>query len=70
MSTVMILGLRMTCGVGESEFHRRFGISMRDAFGEAIAKGVANGLLKWDGDRLKLTRYGLMLSNEAMQEFL
>jgi oxygen-independent coproporphyrinogen-3 oxidase len=70
MSTVMILGLRMAGGVGEEGFYRRFGISMRDVFGKAIAKGVARGLLEWDGDRLKLTRYGLMLSNEAMLEFL
>lgn len=70
MSTVMILGLRMAEGIEEEEFRRRFGMSMHDAFGKAIEKGVALGLLEWDGERLRLTRYGLMLSNEAMQEFL
>jgi oxygen-independent coproporphyrinogen-3 oxidase len=70
MSTVMILGLRMADGVGEEDFHRRFGIQMCDAFGNAIEKGVAQRLLEWDGGRLRLTRYGLMLSNEAMREFL
>ncbi len=70
MSTVMIMGLRMTDGVGEEEFRRRFGVSMQDTFGKAIEKGVASGLLEWDRRRLRLTRSGLMLSNEAMREFL
>ncbi len=70
MSTVMILGLRMVDGVGEKEFRHRFGVSMQDAFGKAIEKGVAFGLLEWDRERLSLTRRGLMLSNEAMREFL
>ncbi len=70
MSTVMILGLRMANGVEEEEFHKRFGKSMRDVFAGAIEKGVAHGLLEWDGGRLRLTRHGLMLSNEAMREFL
>jgi oxygen-independent coproporphyrinogen-3 oxidase len=70
MSTVMILGLRMVAGVSEEEFRLRFGVSMRDAFGTAIEKGLALGLLEWDRERLRLTRRGLMLSNEAMGEFL
>ena len=70
MSTVMIMGLRMVDGVSEEEFRRRFGVTMRDAFGRAMEKGVEQGLLEWDGGKLRLTRYGLLLSNEAMQEFL
>ncbi|HQE03205.1 MAG TPA: radical SAM family heme chaperone HemW [Bacillota bacterium] len=70
MSTVMIMGLRMVDGVCDSEFSNRFGVSIDDAFGEAIGKGVTLGLLEWDGTRLRLTKRGLMLSNEAMREFL
>lgn len=70
MSTAVIMQLRTVQGVEEEEFKKRFGIAMYGVFSDAIEKGTARKLLEWNKGRLRLTRYGLMLSNEAMKEFL
>lgn len=57
------IGLRLREGiVPESEDWRRF----RDP----IARFVAAGLLDRDGDRLRLSPRGVLLSNEVFQEFI
>ncbi|MBK5293578.1 MAG: coproporphyrinogen III oxidase, partial [Acidobacteriia bacterium] len=37
---------------------------------EPIEQFLSDGLLARDGDRLRLTRWGVLLSNEVFQEFL
>jgi oxygen-independent coproporphyrinogen-3 oxidase len=70
----MILGLRLLEGVSSSEFGARFGVTPEQAFPEAIAKHLATGLLTRvpppDGDRLRLTPRGLLLSNEVFVDLL
>ncbi|HHY99328.1 MAG TPA: radical SAM family heme chaperone HemW [Firmicutes bacterium] len=70
MSDVMILGLRMLDGVDDSAFNERFGTGIMNVFGGAVSRCVESGLARWDGKVLSLTRRGLMLSNEAMREFV
>ena len=41
-----------------------------ERFGEPIHRFIAQGLLETDGDVLRLTNRGVMLSNEVFQEFL
>ncbi|HHY46895.1 MAG TPA: radical SAM family heme chaperone HemW [Firmicutes bacterium] len=70
MSDFMILGLRMLEGVSDREFRKRFGVGISDVFGEALGKCNSLGLAEWDGSSIRLTRRGLMLSNEVMRDFL
>ncbi len=57
------VGLRLMEGMHpEAEERRRYR--------EPIERFVAEGLLEDDGDRLKLTRRGVLLSNEVFAEFI
>lgn len=66
----MILGLRLMSGVDLAGFAARFGASADDAFGPAIAKHEALGLLERVEGRLRLTDRGLLLSNEVFVDIL
>jgi oxygen-independent coproporphyrinogen III oxidase len=57
------VGLRLTRGIRPAprEWER---------FGEPIRRFIEQGLLETDGDVLRLTSRGVMLSNEVFQEFL
>jgi len=57
------VGLRLTQGIRPEprEWQR---------FGEPIRRFIEQGLLETDGDALRLTSRGVMLSNEVFQEFL
>ncbi len=41
-----------------------------DPFGESIRRRIAEGLLEFDGSRLRLTNRGVMLSNEVFADFV
>ncbi|MEE8337509.1 MAG: radical SAM family heme chaperone HemW [Dehalococcoidia bacterium] len=66
----MILGLRLIDGVSSAEFEARFGASPDAIFGAAIERHTTIGLLERDGDRLRLTPRGLLLSNEVFMDLL
>ena len=74
MADSVILGLRLAEGVSEHGFRERFGVGLRDAYGEVIAQNVALGLLRVDGRGdgavLRLTKEGRLLANEAFVRFL
>ena len=63
MEEYMFLGLRMVCGVSAAAFARTFGI-------DVIRELHRQGLLVREGDRIRLTRRGLDVSNYAMAQFL
>lgn len=70
MSERMILGLRLMAGVSAREFEKDFGCSIQEQYGAVIEKYIEWKLLVWDGDRLRLTREGISVSNRVMAEFL
>lgn len=70
MSEYCILGLRLTEGISESGFSLKFGIRLRDKFGEIIDKYLNAGLLEKMGDRIRFTEKGMDLSNTVLCEFL
>ena len=70
MEEYMFLGLRMVCGVSAAAFARTFGISVEDVYGDVIRELHRQGLLVREGDRIRLTRRGLDVSNYAMAQFL
>ena len=50
-------------------FERKFGVDIRARFAEALGKLEAWGVLKADGDWLRLTREGLLQVDRLVQEF-
>ncbi len=66
----MILGLRMTRGVSGSEFLKRFGQNMWNVYSGVIPKLVENGLLEVESPYIRLTDFGMDVSNYVLSEFL
>lgn len=70
MSECLFLGLRMADGLLFSTFEREFGTGIREVYGEEIDTLLEQGLLTEDGPAIRLTRRGMLLSNQVFQRFL
>ena len=70
MEEFMFLGLRMTKGVSKERFKETFGSSMEEIYGSVVIKLKEQGLLEEEGDFIRLTEYGLDVSNRVWVEFL
>ncbi len=70
MEEFMFLGLRLTAGVQEAEFLRRFGSSVEEVYGQAVSRMEEQGLMEREGGRLRLTERGNDVSNYVLSEFL
>lgn len=76
MEEFMFLGLRMTEGVSEKEFKRRFGKKMSEVYGEALTTMKKDGLMEqyFSGDASntcwRLTSRGMDVGNYVLAEFL
>lgn len=70
MEEFMFLGLRLLAGIEKKEFIRRFGQPIEEIYGEIIHKLLAKGLLEERGDSLRLTDYGIDVSNLVLAEFM
>jgi oxygen-independent coproporphyrinogen-3 oxidase len=64
------LGLRLNAGVEVAAVEREFGPAMAVPALKAVARLVENGLLVSDGQTVRLTAQGRLLSNDVFQEFL
>ncbi len=74
MEETMFLGLRMTKGIKEKDFEKKFGKSLVQVYGDVIRKHLENGLLQrytLEGESwISLTKKGLDVSNYVMADFL
>lgn len=70
MSEFLILGLRKTAGVSETEFFARFGVSMNKCYNNVIEKFTKAGLLVRDGGVLRFSEQGVYVSNTVLCEFV
>jgi oxygen-independent coproporphyrinogen-3 oxidase len=70
MEESFFLGLRLVRGVSLRELSARFGDEAVENVRAAIAESVKDGLLLLDGDRIRLTSRGRLLSNEVFQRFV
>ena len=66
----LVLGLRRLEGVDRDEFAAAAGFSVDVLAGVAIEKFVALGLMSDDGQRVKLTREGLFVSDALWPEIV
>lgn len=70
MGEAMFLGLRMTEGVSEEAFVKRYGITILDQYPGVIEKYVKQGLLERRNGHILLTKEGMNLANVVMCEFV
>ncbi|MFZ3170910.1 MAG: radical SAM family heme chaperone HemW [Carboxydocellales bacterium] len=70
MAEFMFLGLRLIKGVQKADFTKRFGISLTQVYGPAIARLITLNLLEETSELLRLTSLGLALGNEVFEAFL
>ena len=82
MEEFMFLGLRMTDGVSEKEFEKRFGVKVEDVFGSVIHRHLDQKVIcrtpenpnesPNDGTdvRISLTEYGLDVANYVMADYI
>ncbi|MFQ5669744.1 MAG: radical SAM family heme chaperone HemW [Acidobacteriota bacterium] len=67
---LFILGLRLERGINLEEMEARAGSRLRTGQRRALQRLARAGLLDREGDRLRLTTRGMLLSNEVFQAFL
>ena len=70
LEETFFLGLRLTRGVDLQEVARAFGRDAATGFCGAIAEFVRTGLLEHQGERIRLTERGRLLSNEVFERFV
>ena len=66
----LFLGLRLNRGVSLPEIASQFGQTAVSELGPEIEELVGDGLLQRDGERVRLTARGRLLSNEVFARFL
>lgn len=66
----MFLGLRLMQGVNTKQYHDQFGIDLRDEHKGELQQFREAGLIEFDGDIMRLTRSGALLSNEVFAAFV
>lgn len=69
MEEFMFLGLRLTEGVEKKVFEKKFGVSMEEIYGKTLEKLQREALIAVD-ERIRLTPYGVDVSNYVMSELL
>lgn len=70
MEEFMFLGLRMMKGVSGSEFMERFGQNMWNVYGDVFSKLEKQGLIEVDYPVVRLSEFGIDVSNRVFEEFL
>jgi oxygen-independent coproporphyrinogen-3 oxidase len=66
----LMLALRLTAGAELDELSSRYGCDIRSLFVTEINRFIEIGLLEWHERRLRLTRRGLLLSNNVFAELI
>lgn len=70
MSEFMILGLRLVDGINTEQFKVRYDEDVFTVFGKQIDKLLKKQLLKQEGEKLRLSLYGLDVANSVFGEFI
>lgn len=66
----VFLGMRLMHGVDLRAFKESFGVDLRDEYAEDLDRFCKAGLVELDGDLIRLTRTGALLSNEVFAAFV
>lgn len=66
----LFLGMRMMRGVDVREYNEVFGVDLRVEHQDELERFCEAGLVEFDGDLIKLTRNGALMSNEVFAAFV
>jgi oxygen-independent coproporphyrinogen-3 oxidase len=66
----LFMGLRLIEGIDLDEINRHYAVDVWERYADRLADHVEAGLLARERGRLRLTRRGLLLSNEVMEVFI
>ena len=66
----VFLGMRMMQGVDLRRYRESFGVDLRDEHADDLDRFRKAGLVELDGDLIRLTRTGALLSNEVFAAFV
>jgi oxygen-independent coproporphyrinogen-3 oxidase len=70
MEEAIFMGLRLTEGIALARIRSDHGVDVMERWGGELAAFEEAGLLEHDGERLRLTRRGMLLANDVMITFL
>ena len=66
----LFLGMRLMQGVDLRRYRESFGVDLRDEHAEDLDRFCKAGLIELNGDLIRLTRTGALLSNEVFAAFV
>jgi oxygen-independent coproporphyrinogen-3 oxidase len=66
----LFLGMRLMRGVNLRDYRESFGVDLRDEHAGDLDRFRKAGLVEFDGDLIRLTRTGALLSNEVFAAFV
>ena len=66
----VFLGMRLMDGVDLRRYRESFGVDLRDEHADDLDRFCKAGLVELDGDLIRLTRTGALLSNEVFAAFV
>jgi putative oxygen-independent coproporphyrinogen III oxidase len=66
----LFLGMRLMRGVNLLEYREAFGVDLRDQHADELDRFCKAGLVEFEGDLMRLTRSGALLSNEVFAAFV
>jgi oxygen-independent coproporphyrinogen-3 oxidase len=70
LEEALFMELRLTAGIEVNRIRRRYGVDVWGRFGAGLQLFCEEGLLVYDGARMRLTRRGMLLANEIMTVFI
>lgn len=70
MEEYMFIGLRLIAGISITGFKEIFDKDIYEVYASPIKELCDNGLLESDGDRLRLTKRGIDISNYCLSKFI
>ena len=70
MAEFIFLGLRQKEGINAVSFNDEFGLDFFSIYGTTVEGLVSGGFLQLNGNQLRLTRYGMLLSNQIFSRLL
>jgi oxygen-independent coproporphyrinogen-3 oxidase len=70
LQEAMFTGLRLVDGVDVDVLGRRYDADIPALYGSALEPYRADGLVAWEGSRIRLSRRGMLLANEILSVFV
>lgn len=70
MFEFVMLGLRLTEGIEEEAFFKRFGLPLRQKYGRQLEKALCDGRLRREAGRIYLSEHGMDVMNSVLVELL